>query len=400
MLPACMAIFYRALDARTYVQSERVPPAEATSRNATRDKWVHLIHYVATQGWVGWKDIEVQVEGDNVDENGEGAVGCQVDSTTDEENMSKESEGREDGQELQSEDGDDEDLPDIYCANGSRLLSFLDTDITAVLPHARYRGPVFYILNFACAVLSIAIDHRRHLAPVNVTIEKLAHELTRDFKDYLGPELGAILTELLLDIIYKAKYAPDDFDGVWPTLDLDEVVWYPKVDKSCIGFPLHHMKGRLWTIQPKTWLMDPESLDKMHTSIPKANPVENAAYDGEEMDVDGDVEAGRDMIELNRDFSTEDPVEMEVDEEEDGIELAHDSAAGMPSERDAEGSVVGENNETEGSEKESKKRRGKKAHRMAMVDVQRVTRRSSKRTAAGQADGEAGPSSSKRSRRR
>lgn len=281
MLPACMAIFYRSLDARNYDPDSKVPADEEKIRRDAKVKWTNLIHYVASQGWVEWNDVEEESSMDDSDmKEGEGEQDVEEELDLGSEDGGLELDDGASGGDQKEVDSEEDDGPDDDGINGTHRLHKLDEDITAFLPHTRYRGPVFYALNFACAVLATCVDHRRNLAPQDIDITSLSSALVRDIKDFFGPNIALILAGLLLEIMDQAQNHSNDFDTVWPTLDLDHITWIPAPDNSCVTFPFADAKGKMWTTEPEPWLMNAENLELLEKTIPKARNEEGIDQNG------------------------------------------------------------------------------------------------------------------------
>lgn len=202
MLPACFAVFPQALDARTYTAGGKPSLEEMLSRLEAKQLWVQLIHWIAAHGRLQWMPGTV-----------------------------------------------------------SRELLGMDERISGLLPHMRYRGPVFYLLHFACAIFSLSLHLRSALVPVAVSPETLARKLIIEIEEFLGPDFADILTDLLLATIQEASDEEGQFERMWVTLDLQGFSWIPQRRFSCIRSPKRGAKGLLWNTYPEEWLMRPHDND-------------------------------------------------------------------------------------------------------------------------------------------
>lgn len=218
MLPACLAVFWRSLDARLYCATGEVSTTEQDAQLEAKNKWVQLMHYVAAKGWVKWVDRQEGGD-DDMEEDEDGMEGSHNDGST-------------------------------------HPLKFLDQHITDLLPHPRYRALTFYLLNFACSVFCLCLDRRRLTSPMDINLEGLAKRLLEDIEQFLGTSICDVLADLLLDIIDSAKAPSKDFDDLWPTLEMDELIWVPEENFSCIGSQVDgSAKGMMWSIAPESCLM-------------------------------------------------------------------------------------------------------------------------------------------------
>lgn len=261
MMTACLGILYIALDPRTYDGTE-VDTAEEKTRLSAKNNWAQLIHFVAAQGWVQWKSQEDVGDTEPVDSGDEQDFGNQA-GIEEEDGLVEEHDPAVEEDEPERDNAqvvNDDEVAEDEEEETFHPLEAYDEMITNILPHARYRGPVFFILNFACAVLCLCLDYRRDLAPMDVLLNSLSRNLLDGVGDFFGQEIRAILAELFTEILRTfQKKRGVAFNYIWPTLDLDLMNWIPAPDTCVVQPPTPTADGYLWTERPLDWLMNAES---------------------------------------------------------------------------------------------------------------------------------------------
>lgn len=89
---------------------------------------------------------------------------------------------------------------------------------------------------------------------MDVRIEAFAKRLLDDIYDLLGPFIRDILAELLQDILLTFTKSPEEFDSLWPTLDMDDIRWTANIDFACIHCSDKSAIGGLWRVELDEWL--------------------------------------------------------------------------------------------------------------------------------------------------
>lgn len=241
-MPICISVFSRALDARKYAAKTVIPYEDELRRRDALNSCAQAVHYIASQGRFRWH-----------------AAGHDEDQDEDQGSSAA------DDDEYQGSFDEEDDPP--------HRLSRLEGQITSSMTHSRYRGPVFYLLNFACCAFTLCCNLHRDLMPMDVGIKAFAKELIGDLKEFLGTGVSDILADLLSEIIDTVRYesSTDVIDTLWPLFSLQTIRWIREVNPSVVGIPKPGAQGILWKIKPKPWLLDLEKDDQLLGPRPRSD---------------------------------------------------------------------------------------------------------------------------------
>lgn len=304
MVPFSYSVLCRALDARTYRPKETIPideqeTLEDVERLAdAKSTWSQIIHYVVSCGHLEWTEKPMTTSSphgpvDSLHDSDEETSQAGPSSTAKPEGTTIPDPGDDDESSGASGQSEDAATNMLFNSKSNRhILSFLEKQVLESIPHARYRAPVFYVLNFASCVLSLCIQHRRALGSSPIHIRPLAAALIEDIKEFFGPRVAIVAADLFKTTIHCAEHFPRLFDVSWLTFDLDRYNWVQSPDRDVVKMPEPKAQGILFTTVPEDWLMTDENRLRQSTHGPAYTLCQ--PLDDEEHESDSDEDRTED----------------------------------------------------------------------------------------------------------
>lgn len=291
MVPFSYSVLCRALDARTYRPKESIPADEESKLTNAKTAWAQIIHYLVSCGYLEWTERPMSTF------TGHHSPETDIDSNEEMERTSSDSTVESDRTPTEesydlpssSDAGENEDISALFNPRSEyHSLHSLEDKVRDCIPHTRYRAPVFYVLNFAACVLSLCVQHRCALGSSPIRILPLAAALVEDIREFFGPRVANVATQLFKQIIHCAEHFPALFKKSWLTFDLDRYDWIHSPARDILRAPQPKAQGILFSTAPENWLLTEEN--RLSGINDPGNTAQHQSQDGEEHDSSSDSE--------------------------------------------------------------------------------------------------------------